>query len=80
MATQTIAETAQKIVSPEALRYAAKQSQRCLVIPVRLRRAIKKYLQGPLFSWSLLYLNIWNIYLYIGTFVWLQVFMLVLGL
>ncbi|QCD85675.1 S-adenosyl-L-methionine-dependent methyltransferase [Vigna unguiculata] len=45
MATQAIAETAQKIVNPEALRYAAKQSQRCLVIPIRLRRAIKKYLQ-----------------------------------
>ncbi|KOM36462.1 hypothetical protein LR48_Vigan02g261200 [Vigna angularis] len=45
MATQTIAETAQKLVNPEALRYAAKQSERCLVIPVRLRRAIKKYLK-----------------------------------
>ncbi|XP_061366809.1 uncharacterized protein LOC133309959 isoform X1 [Gastrolobium bilobum] len=45
MATQTIAETAQKIVTPETLRYAAKQSQRCLVVPVPLRRAIKKYLQ-----------------------------------
>nr|KYP41727.1 hypothetical protein KK1_036899 [Cajanus cajan] len=45
MATQTIAETAQKIVTPETLRYAAKQSERCLVVPVRLRRAIKKYLQ-----------------------------------
>ncbi|CAJ1978006.1 unnamed protein product [Sphenostylis stenocarpa] len=45
MATQTIAETVQKIVTPETLRYAAKQSERCLVIPVRLRRAIKKYLK-----------------------------------
>lgn len=45
MATQTIAETAQKIVTPETLRYAAKQSERCLVVPVRLRRAIKKYLR-----------------------------------
>ncbi|XP_027354026.1 uncharacterized protein LOC113864476 [Abrus precatorius] len=45
MATQTIVETAQKIVTPETLRYAANQSQRCLVVPVRLRRAIKKYLR-----------------------------------
>jgi len=69
MATQAIAETAQKIVNPEALRYAAKQSQRCLVIPVRLRRAIKKYLQGPLFSWCLFSLHMCNIYLCICTFV-----------
>jgi len=69
MATQTIAETAQKIVTPEALRYAAKQSERCLVIPIRLRRAIKKYLKGPLFSWCLLPLHVCNIYLYISTFV-----------
>lgn len=45
MAAQTIAETAQKILTPETLRYAAKQSARCLVVPVRLRRAIKKYLR-----------------------------------
>ncbi|RDY03175.1 Methyltransferase-like protein 17, mitochondrial, partial [Mucuna pruriens] len=45
MATQTIAETAQKIVTFETLRHAAKQSERCLVVPVRLRRAIKKYLR-----------------------------------
>ncbi|KAB1215513.1 Methyltransferase-like protein 17, mitochondrial [Morella rubra] len=38
-------ETSQKIFTPETLRYAAKQSQRCIVIPVRLRRAIKKYLR-----------------------------------
>ncbi|MCI12931.1 methyltransferase-like protein 17 mitochondrial-like, partial [Trifolium medium] len=46
MSTQTIAETALKIVTPETLRYAAKQSQRCLTVPLRLRRAIKKYLRG----------------------------------
>ncbi|KAL1346542.1 hypothetical protein HN51_020171 [Arachis hypogaea] len=45
MATQTMSETAQKIVTPETLRYAAKQSERCLVVPLRLRRAIKKYLR-----------------------------------
>jgi hypothetical protein len=55
MATQTIAETAQKIVTPETLRYAAKQSQRCLTVPLRLRRAIKKYLRGPLFFLVLLF-------------------------
>ncbi|KAE9601544.1 hypothetical protein Lal_00040705 [Lupinus albus] len=45
MATQTITEATQKIVTRETLRYAAKQSQRCLLVPIRLRRAIKKYLQ-----------------------------------
>ncbi|XP_022957994.1 methyltransferase-like protein 17, mitochondrial isoform X2 [Cucurbita moschata] len=38
-------ETSQKVITPEILRSAAKQSQRCLVVPVRLRRAIKKYLR-----------------------------------
>ncbi|XP_008437428.2 uncharacterized protein LOC103482845 [Cucumis melo] len=37
-------ETSQKVLTPEILRSAAKQSQGCLVVPVRLRRAIKKYL------------------------------------
>lgn len=41
-----VQETSQKIITPELLRSAAKQSQRCLVVPVRLRRAIKKYLRG----------------------------------
>ncbi|KAI4323584.1 hypothetical protein L6164_023178 [Bauhinia variegata] len=45
MATQTITEAAQKIVTPETLRYAAKQSKGCLTVPVRLRRAIKKYIK-----------------------------------
>ncbi|CAM8902517.1 unnamed protein product [Rhodiola kirilowii] len=38
-------ETVQKILTPETLRAAAKQSIRCHVVPVRLRRAIKKYLK-----------------------------------
>ncbi|KAJ8764873.1 hypothetical protein K2173_010338 [Erythroxylum novogranatense] len=45
-----IPETARKIFTPETLRSAAKQSTGCLVIPVRLRRAIKRYLrenEGP---------------------------------
>ncbi|XVF53131.1 hypothetical protein PTKIN_Ptkin05aG0075400 [Pterospermum kingtungense] len=40
-----ISETTQKIFNPETLRAAAKQSERCLIVPVRLRRAIKKYLR-----------------------------------
>ncbi|CAA7031947.1 unnamed protein product [Microthlaspi erraticum] len=36
---------AQKFFTVETLRTAAKQSFRCLVVPVRLRRAIKKYLR-----------------------------------
>lgn len=36
---------AQKVFTVETLRSAAKQSLRCLVVPVRLRRAIKKYLR-----------------------------------
>ncbi|KFK32955.1 hypothetical protein AALP_AA6G311300 [Arabis alpina] len=37
--------TAQKVITVENLRTAAKQSLRCLTVPVRLRRAIKKYLR-----------------------------------
>ncbi|XWS38190.1 hypothetical protein CRYUN_Cryun19dG0109100 [Craigia yunnanensis] len=40
-----ISETSQKIFTPDSLRAAAKQSERCLVVPVRLRRAIKNYLR-----------------------------------
>uniref|UniRef100_A0A2P2IV86 Uncharacterized protein MANES_01G053800 n=2 Tax=Rhizophora mucronata TaxID=61149 RepID=A0A2P2IV86_RHIMU len=40
-----IGETARKFFTPEALRSAAKQSTGCLVVPVRLRRAIKRYLR-----------------------------------
>lgn len=34
----------------ETLRSAAKQSERCHIVPVRLRRAIKKYLRGVCIS------------------------------
>ncbi|KAF5729772.1 methyltransferase-like protein 17 mitochondrial [Tripterygium wilfordii] len=40
-----VTETAQKIFTPETLRSAAKQSKGCLVVPVRLRRAIKRYIK-----------------------------------
>ncbi|KAH7550111.1 hypothetical protein JRO89_XS13G0137100 [Xanthoceras sorbifolium] len=40
-----ISETTQKIFTPETLWSAAKQSERCLIVPVRLRRAIKRYLR-----------------------------------
>ncbi|KAJ9706293.1 hypothetical protein PVL29_001695 [Vitis rotundifolia] len=40
-----VPETAQRIFTPEALRSAAKQSERCHIVPVRLRRAIKKFLR-----------------------------------
>ncbi|KAI3422941.1 uncharacterized protein J3R85_011449 [Psidium guajava] len=40
-----VSETVQKVVTPETLRAAAKQSQGCLTVPVHLRRAIKKYLR-----------------------------------
>lgn len=36
---------AQKVFTVETLRSASKQCLRCLVVPVRLRRAIKKYLR-----------------------------------
>ncbi|KAM5571244.1 hypothetical protein ABKV19_011718 [Rosa sericea] len=45
MATTLLPETAQKVLTQEAIRSAAKQSQRCLTVPVKLRRAIKKYLR-----------------------------------
>lgn len=34
----------------ETLRSAAKQSEGCHIVPVRLRRAIKKYLRGVCIS------------------------------
>ncbi|GKV03976.1 hypothetical protein SLEP1_g16200 [Rubroshorea leprosula] len=40
-----IPETTQKILTHEAPGSAAKQSTGCLVVPVRLRRAIKKYVR-----------------------------------
>ncbi|XWS50132.1 hypothetical protein CRYUN_Cryun12cG0062400 [Craigia yunnanensis] len=40
-----ISETTQKIFTPETLRAGAKPSERCHVVPVRLRRAIKNYLR-----------------------------------
>ena len=48
-----VPETAQRIFTPEALRSAAKQSERCHIVPVRLRRAIKKFLRGLSLSLSL---------------------------
>uniref|UniRef100_A0A6N2ML14 Uncharacterized protein n=1 Tax=Salix viminalis TaxID=40686 RepID=A0A6N2ML14_SALVM len=40
-----IPETTKKLFTAENLRSASKQSDRCLIVPVRLRRAIKKYLR-----------------------------------
>ncbi|KAI3859804.1 hypothetical protein MKX03_013679, partial [Papaver bracteatum] len=40
-----ILETARKVFTSETLRSAAKQSERLHVVPLRLRRAIKKYLR-----------------------------------
>ncbi|KAI4370312.1 hypothetical protein MLD38_018675 [Melastoma candidum] len=40
-----IPETAKRVFKPETLMSAARQSDRCLTVPVRLRRAIKKYLR-----------------------------------
>ncbi|XP_065858519.1 rsm22-cox11 tandem protein 2, mitochondrial [Euphorbia lathyris] len=40
-----IPETAKKVFTPENLLSAAKQSKGCLVVPVSLRRAIKRYLR-----------------------------------
>ncbi|KAF9689197.1 hypothetical protein SADUNF_Sadunf01G0066600 [Salix dunnii] len=40
-----VPETTKKLFTAENLRSASKQSDRCLIVPVRLRRAIKKYLR-----------------------------------
>ncbi|CAK7335787.1 unnamed protein product [Dovyalis caffra] len=40
-----IPESTKKLFTAETLRSAAKQSDRCLTVPVRLRRAIKRYLR-----------------------------------
>lgn len=45
-----VPETAKKVFTSEALRSAAKQSEGIHVVPVRLRRAIKKFLRGLNFS------------------------------
>lgn len=42
-----VSETVPKFTA-EALKSAAKQSERCHIVPIRLRRAIKKYLRGKL--------------------------------
>ncbi|KAK6947959.1 Ribosomal protein Rsm22-like [Dillenia turbinata] len=41
----SIPEAAQKLFTTETLRSASKQSEKCHIVPVRLRRAIKKYLK-----------------------------------
>ncbi|KAI6706989.1 hypothetical protein NL676_009951 [Syzygium grande] len=40
-----VPDAVRKVFTPETLRAAAKQSDGCLAVPVRLRRAIKKYLR-----------------------------------
>ncbi|KAG9457604.1 hypothetical protein H6P81_002112 [Aristolochia fimbriata] len=40
-----LVETAKKLFTPETLRTAAKQSERIHIVPLRLRRAIKKFLR-----------------------------------
>lgn len=40
-----IPETAKRVFTPETLMSAARQSDRCLTVPVRFRRAIKKYIR-----------------------------------
>ncbi|CAN0908884.1 Methyltransferase-like protein 17, mitochondrial [Linum grandiflorum] len=45
MANLLLPETTKRAFSPEALRSAARLSEGCLVVPVRLRRAIKSYLK-----------------------------------
>lgn len=42
-----VSETVPKFTA-EALKSAAKQSERCHIVPIRLRRAIKKYLRGKI--------------------------------
>lgn len=52
-------EAGQKLFTPEILRAAAKQSQRIHLVPLSLRRAIKKYLRGSLsLSLSLMLTNL----------------------
>ncbi|RRT82253.1 hypothetical protein B296_00013320 [Ensete ventricosum] len=46
MAASLLPEAAQKVFSPETLRSAAKQSEGIHLVPLSLRRAIKKFLRG----------------------------------
>ena len=66
-------ETSQKIFNPETLRAAAKQSQRCLVVPVRLRRAIKKYLRGTPFTYFQVLQWIIHMHLYMYVLNWIVI-------
>ncbi|CAN6306121.1 unnamed protein product [Urochloa humidicola] len=45
MAAALVPETAQRLLTPETLRTAAKQSQGIHLVPLSLRRAIKRYLR-----------------------------------
>jgi hypothetical protein len=53
MAAALLPETAPRLLTPDTLRTAAKQSQGLHLVPLSLRRAIKGYLRGngprPLF-------------------------------
>lgn len=46
MAAALLPETAPRLLTPETLRTAAKQSQGIHLVPLSLRRAIKRYLRG----------------------------------
>ena len=46
MAVALLPETAPRLLTPETLRTAAKQSQGIHLVPLSLRRAIKRYLRG----------------------------------
>lgn len=46
MAAALLPEMAPRLLTPETLRTAAKQSQGIHLVPISLRRAIKRYLRG----------------------------------
>jgi len=46
MAAALLPETAPRLLTPETLRTAAKQSLGIHLVPLSLRRAIKRYLRG----------------------------------
>lgn len=54
-----VLETVPKFTA-EALKSAAKQSERCHIVPLRLRRAIKKYLRGKVSTFFIFYARLFK--------------------
>lgn len=57
MAAALLPETAPRLLTPETIRAAAKQSQGIQLVPLSLRCAIKRYLRGNALHYSLCHVH-----------------------